>query len=151
MSDPRGDAVELAWIAALDRSPADVAEALGLVEPRMVSSAQALETVGAAGHTAVLSPLSGTGGRWTLASGVGLARTSARRVRALSALLGTQVEFFVSDLEGAVERLGLDADALAGEGTHPALLFVDVDAGPPPPPPLPRPSRRWPWSPSWRR
>lgn len=82
-----------AWLAVLDRSQAQVAEALGLTGGRNVSGGEAAEAFDEVG---LLPPVPGVDGRWTLAVSSDLADISATRLASLSALLGTRVQAFAS-------------------------------------------------------
>lgn len=82
-----------AWLAVLDRSQAQVAEALGLNGGRNVSGGEAAEAFDEVG---LLPPVPGVDGRWTLAVSSDLADISATRLASLSALLGTRVQAFAS-------------------------------------------------------
>lgn len=155
-----------AWLAVRDRTQADVVEALGLADARVVDPATVAE-IGAA--TVVLPPLPGVGGRWTLAVGSDPGAVSATRLRSLSAILGSEVQVFAdggglrSDHGRTVETVAtadrpallalaatwsLDPTTLSGPAPGQALLVEDVAEGPPPPEPLPPARRRWwLWSP----
>lgn len=82
-----------AWLAVLDRSQAEVAEALGLTGGRNVPGAEAAEAFGEVG---ILPPVPGVDGRWTLAVSFELADISATRLVSLSALLDTRVQAYSS-------------------------------------------------------
>lgn len=82
-----------AWLAVLDRSQADVAEALGLTDGRTVPAAEA---VGAVTEVGILPPVRGVHGRWTLAVSFELAEISPTRLASISALLGTRVQCFAT-------------------------------------------------------
>lgn len=93
MSDLEPFGPKTAWIAVLDRTQAEVAEACGLTDGR---ESAPHEAAGAVPDTGMLPPLPGAGGRWTLVVGTELADLSPRRLEALSALLATQVQAFAS-------------------------------------------------------
>lgn len=130
-----------AWLAVLDRSQADVAEALGLTGGRNVPG---YEAAGALSQTGILPPVPGVGGRWTLAVSFDLAEISPTRLVTLSALLGTRVQAFASHrvveahrwleadsgtLRRHVEVVGESGELKAWTGTPTA---VEVDLGLPP-------------------
>lgn len=93
MSDLAPFGPKTAWVAVLDRSAADVAEALGVSGGRPVTVAEAVE---ADVDTGVLPPLPGVGGHWTLAVSGDLADISPTRLATLSAMLGTSVHAFAT-------------------------------------------------------
>ncbi|KRE37917.1 hypothetical protein ASG73_09925 [Janibacter sp. Soil728] len=146
-----------AWIAVLDRSQAEVAEALGLTGGRNVAAAEAVR---ASSATGLLPPLAGAGGRWTLAVSAGLTGISTRRLTTLTALLDTQVLFYDTvgdpaardDVLARAAAESLDPRTLSGEVPGHAVLFDDVDEGPPPADLVKTPSRTpWLWTRLFRR
>lgn len=153
--EPFGQAT--AWLAVLDRSQAEVAEALGLTGGRTVEAAVAVR---ASSATGLLPPLPGVAGRWTLAVSVGLSGISSRRLSSLAALLGTQVLLYDTvgdsgtgeDVLARAAAESVDPRTLSGEAPGHALLFDDVDEGPPTGTPVEIPSRTpWLWSKLLRR
>lgn len=96
-----------AWLAVLDRSQAEVAEALGLTGGRNVSG---FEAAGAFSETGILPPVPGVDGRWTLAVSYDLAGISPTRLVTLSAMLGTRVQAFATHRVVEAHRW-LEADA----------------------------------------
>ena len=148
--EPFGDAA--AWLAVLDSSQAEVAEALGLTGGRTVPVPEA---IAATSTTGLLPPLPGIDGRWTLAVSTGLASISSRRLTALAALLGTQVLLYDTisdpgrrdDVLARAAAESVDPRTLSGEVPGHALLFDDLDEGPPPADLVTPPSRTpWLWS-----
>lgn len=165
-----------AWMAVRDRPQVGVVEALGLTGGRMGEVEEAVHA-SLEGVTAVLPPLPGVGGRWTLVVGQDVAHTSATRVRSLAAMLGTEVQTFAPphggarhclrvdhhglreevDLEGGVAALAgewsLDPTGLSGPAPGSAILVGALRAEPPPPPEVPDVPKffwqRGPWL--WRR
>lgn len=84
---------EQSWLAVRDRAQGVVVEALGLTDPKVTEVDVALrEARGSA--TAVLPPLPGVDGRWTLVVGQDVAHPSAARITTVSAMLGTGVQLF---------------------------------------------------------
>lgn len=156
MSDlePFGDGT--AWLAVLDRTQADVAEALGLTGGRVV---EPREVAAASSQTGILPPVPGVGGRWTLAVSHRLAGISATRLGAISAMLGTQVLVYdtlssavAHDVLDLASAESIDPRSLSGQVRGNPLLFDDVDEGPPRPELTPTPSRTpWLWSKLTRR
>lgn len=153
--EPFGQAT--AWLAVLDRSQAEVAEALGLTGGRTVGAAEAVR---ASSATGLLPPLPGATGRWTLAVSAGLAGSSSRRLSSLAALLGTQVLLYDTvgapgtgeDVLARAAAESVDPRTLSGEVPGHALLFDDVDEGPPTGASVEIPSRTpWLWSKLVRR
>lgn len=139
-----------AWLAVLDRSQAEVAEALGLTGGRGVDGAEA---VAAVSGTGILPPVPGPDGRWTLAISHRMSGISPRRLDALTALLATRVHLY--DTTGAAPQdvlvraaaESLDPTTLSGQVPGNAVYYDDVDEGPPPGEALETPSRTpWLWS-----
>ncbi|WP_068251785.1 hypothetical protein [Janibacter corallicola] len=102
-----------AWLAVRGKPQAEVVEALGLTGGRVAEVAEAVRATGT-GATAVLPPLPGVDGRWTLVVGGDAAGLSRRRVEMLSAMMSTQVQAFASSQEDhhwlIAERGGLRSD-----------------------------------------
>ncbi|WP_338537920.1 hypothetical protein N5P18_13185 [Janibacter terrae] len=140
-----------AWLAVLDRSQAEVAEALGLTDGRGVDGAEA---VGAVSGTGILPPVPGVDGRWTLAISHRMSGISPRRLGALTALLGTRVHLYDTIGDTAPDAVlaraaaeSIDPRTLAGQVPGNAVYYDDVDEGPPPGEQLSTPSRTpWLWS-----
>lgn len=145
-----------AWLAVLDRSQAEVAEALGLTDGHGVDASEA---VAAVTGTGILPPVAGEGGRWTLAVSHRLADISSRRLGALSALLSTQVlaydtlgERLPDEVLAGAALESVDPRTLSGQVPGNAIFFADVDEGPPDTGPMQTPSRTpWLWSRLTRR
>lgn len=166
---------ESAWFAVRDRAQAEVVEALGLTDGQVVPVDEA---VGAAqaGQTAVLPPLPGVGGRWTLVVGQDAVDPSDRRVSTLSALLATEVQAFwgrhdgsrrclsadrgtlgpAEDVDGEIGGLAaawsIDPTRLTGPAPGEAILVGPLRPEAPEPaepPEMPTPWQRGPWL--WRR
>ncbi|WP_068262678.1 hypothetical protein [Janibacter limosus] len=153
--EPYGDTT--AWLAVLDSSQAEVAEALGLTGGRTVPAPDA---TGATSGTGLLPPVAGVDGRWTLAVSTGLASISSRRLTALTALLGTRVLLYDTisdpgrrdDVLARAAAESVDPRTLSGEVPGHALLFDDLDEGLPADDPVELPSRTpWLWSKLTRR
>lgn len=96
-----------AWLAVRDRPQEGVLEALGLTGGRVTEVDEAVrEALGDA--TAVLPPLPGEGGRWTLVLGQDVRAASRARVTTLSAMLGTGVQAFGSVEDGSRQCLRIE-------------------------------------------
>lgn len=102
---------ESAWFAVRERAQGEVVEAFGLADGRVVEVGEALRAA-LAGRTAVLPPLPGAGGRWTLVVGQDATDPSDRRVSTLSAMLATEVQAFWSPHEGSRRCLRADRGTL---------------------------------------
>ena len=87
-----------AWLAVRGKPQAEVVEALGLTGGRFVGVDEAVRAT-ASGATAVLPPMPGVDGRWTLVVGGDATGLSRRRVEMLSAMMSTQVQAFASSPE----------------------------------------------------
>lgn len=148
---------EQTWVAVRGGAQAAVVEALGLTEGRVTEVEAAVrESLGSA--TAVLPPLPGVGGRWTLVVGQDVASASTGRIRTLSAMLGTGVQLFAHGDDGrhhclhaergVVERevdasaddlprlaaeWSIDPTSLSGSAPGSALLVGALSAEPPTP------------------
>lgn len=116
MSDLEPFGAERAWLAIRGQAQAIVLEALGLTDARVVDAGESVRAT-ASGGTAVLPPLSGTGGRWTLVVGEDASDVSARRIRSLSAMLATTVQFFGAPVDGSRTCLLAERGTLSRETT----------------------------------
>lgn len=148
---------EQSWLAVRDRAQGVVLEALGLTDGRVTEVDVAVrEALGSA--TAVLPPLPGVGGRWTLVLGQDVAHPSTARITTLSAMLGTGVQFFGraddgsrhgllvergtvqrevdlarDDLPGVAADWSIDPTTLEGPAPGSALVVGPLRAEPPTP------------------
>lgn len=148
---------EQTWLAVRDQAQHSVVEALGLTDGRVTEVDEAVrEALGSA--TAVLPPIPGAGGRWTLVVGQDMATPSTARITTLSAMLGTGVQLFGTaehgarhcllvergavqrevdvvegDLPGVAAEWSLDPTTLAGPAPGSALLVGALRAEPPTP------------------
>lgn len=148
---------EQSWLAVREQAQGVVVEALGLTDPRVTEvDAAVREALGRA--TAVLPPLPGVGGRWTLVVGQDVAHPSAARITTLSAMLGTGVQLFAraddgsrhcllvergtvqrevevtgDDLPGVAVEWSIDPTTLTGPAPGSALLVGPLRSEPPTP------------------
>lgn len=175
MSELEPFGTESAWLAVRERAQGEVVEALGLTDGRVVEVGEAVGAA-SAGQTAVLPPLPGTDGRWTLVVGQDVIDPSDRRVATLSAMLATEVQSFGNPRDGSRRCLraergtfgqeldvedevgviaaewSIDPTTLTGPAPGQALLIGPLRPEAPEPaesPEMPTPWRRGPWL--WQR
>lgn len=148
---------EQTWLAVRGQAQPGVVEALGLTGGRVTEVDEAVrQALGSA--TAVLPPLPGAGGRWTLVVGQDVASPSMARITTLSAMLGTGVQLFRAaehgsrhcllvergairrevdvvegDLPGVAAEWSVDPTALSGPAPGSALLVGALRSEPPTP------------------
>lgn len=105
---------EQTWLAVRGQTQAGIVEALGLTGGQVTDVDEAIrESFGRA--TAVLPPVSGANGRWTLVVGQDVASPSTARLTTLSAMLGTGVQVFHRAEDGARHCLLVDRGAVQRE------------------------------------
>ncbi len=175
MSDLEPFGADNAWLAVREQAQLAVLEALGLTDGRVVEVGEAVRAA-RAGQTAVLPPLRGAGGRWTLVVGQDASDVSSRRICSLSAMLATEVQSFGTPGDGSRPcllaergtlrreitvdgRIGgiaaewsVDPTTLTGPAPGQALLVGPLrpeTPEPPEAPEMPTPWQRGPWL--WQR